>query len=230
MKMTGQQERESGSTKKTFGDTNGDGRIDIDDALIAIRECFRWVFSWRGAMALFGLGLVGSAALNIASWVKALGVLGGLAPMAGFTVWGTVQAIELLPIMDDLNLQSSLSAMVRRQRKPLEVPVLNETLNPDAKRIQNRYKRRESDQEVLGEFVRYALYGLEFTILLLGGGLVNYLGVSWGNILLAGLGIVGVELCLRMFNYAGDRILSKEEREFMRQIQQSVSRQSVRLD
>lgn len=216
--------------KSTWGDTNGDGRFDIDDVLIFIRECFRWTFSWRGAMALFGLGLVGSAALNIASWVKALSVLGSLAPMAGFTVWGTIQAIELLPIMDDLNLHSSLSAMVRRQRKPLEVPVLNETLNPDARRIQNRYKRRESEQEALGEFVRYALYALEFCILIMGGGLVNYLGVSWGNVLLAVLGMVGVELCLRMFNYAGDRILSKDEREFMQRIQQSVSRESVRLD
>jgi hypothetical protein len=216
--------------KKTWGDTNGDGRFDLDDILIGIKEMFQWVFSWRGAMALFGLGLIGSAALNIASWVTVMRPLASLAPMAGFVVWGTIQAFEIMPTMDDLNLSASLSAMVRRQRKPLEVPVLNDTLNPDAKRLQRRYKRREANQEIMGEFMRYALYGLEFCILILGGNLVNYLGVSWGNVLLAVLGMVGVEVCLRMVNYCGDRLMTRDERDFMDKLKATAKNVSVSLD
>jgi hypothetical protein len=216
--------------KSTWGDANGDGRFDLDDILIGIRECFQWLFSWRGAMALFGLALIGASALNIASWVNVLSSLGSLAPMAGFVVWGALQAFEILPIMDDLNLKSSLASMVRRQRKPLEVPVLNETLTPDAKRLQRKYKRREADQQVAGEFIRYALYALEFSILILGGNLVNYLGVSWGNVLLALLGMVGVEISLRMFNYCGDMLLTRSERDFMAKLESSAKNVSVSLE
>jgi hypothetical protein len=216
--------------KSSWGDVNGDGRFDLDDFLIGIRETFQWVFSWRGAMALFGLALVGSAALNIASWIAVLAPLGDLAPMAGFVVWGAIQAFEIMPIMDDLNLKSSLAGMIRRQRKPLEVPVLNENLHPDARRLQRKYKRRESNQQIMGEFTRYALYGLEFSILILGGNLVNYLGVSWGNVLLAALGMVGVEISLRMFNYCGDMLLTREERDFMAKLQQSAKNISVSLE
>jgi hypothetical protein len=216
--------------KSSWGDVNGDGRFDLDDILIGIRETFQWVFSWRGAMALFGLALVGSFALNVASWTAVLAPLGDLAPMAGFVVCGTVQAFETMPIMDDLSLKSSLAGMIRRQRKPLEVPVLNETLNPDAKRLQRRYKRRESNQQIMGEFIRYALYALEFSILVLGGNLVNFLGVSWGNVLLAVLGMVGVEISLRMFNYCGDQLLTRDERDFMRKLQESAKNVSVSLE
>lgn len=227
---TTQQSTTETQKKGAWADKNGDGRIDLDDLLIGIRETFQWVFSWRGAMALFGLALVGSAALNIASWVTVLTPLGQLAPMAGFVVWGAIQAFEILPIMDDLNLKSSLGSMIRRQRKPLEVPVLNETLNPDALRLQKRYKRREANQQILGEFVRYALYALEFSILVLGGNLINYLGVSWGNVLIAILGMVGVEISLRMFNYCGDMLLTRDEREFMKKLQESAKNISVSLE
>jgi hypothetical protein len=193
--------------KSSWGDVNGDGRFDLDDILIGIRETFQWVFSWRGAMALFGLALVGSFALNVASWTAVLAPLGDLAPMAGFVVCGTVQAFETMPIMDDLSLKSSLAGMIRRQRKPLEVPVLNETLNPDAKRLQRRYKRRESNQQIMGEFIRYALY-----------------------VLLAVLGMVGVEISLRMFNYCGDQLLTRDERDFMRKLQESAKNVSVSLE
>jgi hypothetical protein len=216
--------------KATWGDTNGDGRFDIDDVLITIRNCAQWVFSWRGAMAVFGLALIGSAALNIASWVTVLSPLGSLAPMAGFVTWGAIQAFEILPIMDDLNLKSSLAGMVRRQRKPLEVPALNETLNPDAHRLQRKYKRRESEQQIMGEFTRYALYAGEFVVLVMGGNLVNYLGVSWGNVLLAILGMIGVEISLRMFNYCGDQLLTRDERDFMERLQQSAKNVSVSLE
>jgi hypothetical protein len=216
--------------KATWGDANGNGRFDIDDVLIGIRNACQWVFSWRGAMALFGLALAGSSALNIASWVTVLSPLGSLAPMAGFVTWGAIQAFEILPIMDDLNLKSSLASMVRRQRKPLEVPVLNTTLNPDAHRLQRKYKRRESEQQIMGEFTRYALYAGEFTILVMGGNLVNYLGVSWGNVLLAILGMIGVEISLRMFNYCGDQLLTRDERDFMARLQQSAKNVSVSLE
>ncbi len=216
--------------KSTWGDADGNGRFDLDDVLITIRNACQWVFSWRGAMAIFGLALIGSAALNIASWVKVLSPLGSLAPMAGLVVWGAIQAFQILPIMDDLNLESSLASMVRRQRKPLEVPVLNETLNPDANRLQRRYKRREADQQIVGEFGRHGLYSMEIAILIGAGNLVNYLGVSWGNILIALLGVVGVEISLRMFNYCGDQLLTRDEREFMQRLQESAKNVSVSLE
>lgn len=216
--------------KKAWGDANGDGRFDFDDVLIGLRNAMQWVFSWRGAMALFGMGLVGSASLNILSWVAALAALKELAPMGGFIAWGSIQAFQLLPIMDDLSLDSSLGAMVRRQRKPLEVPVVNETLNPDVRRMQRRYKRREANQQVTAEFIRYALYGLEFTVLVMGGNLVDYLGVNWGNVLVALIGMTGVEICLRMFNFCGDRLLTRDEREFMGKLKASAKNTSVTLD
>jgi hypothetical protein len=225
-----QQQSPNQSARKAWGDTNGDGRFDIDDVLIAIRSGFQWVFSWRGAMALFGMGLVGAAGLNIAAWVSALSPLKELAPMAGFIAWGAIQAFELLPIMDDLSLDASLGAMVRRQRKPLEMPVINETLNPDAHHLRRRYKRREASQQITAEFARYALYGLELAVLVLAGNLVNYVGINWANILIAIVGMVGVEVCLRMFNFCADRLLTRDERDFLAKLKSTAKHTSVSLD
>ena len=53
-------------------DKNGNGRIDVDDFLIAMRETFSWVFSWRGAMLVCGGFTLFAASINIAAWIGAL--------------------------------------------------------------------------------------------------------------------------------------------------------------
>lgn len=223
-------EEPKSSKKQSWGDKNGDGRIDLEDFLIGLREALQWVFSWRGAMAIFGLSLVGSAWLNILSWTIAVSSLGAAAPAAGFTLWAAIQMFEILPIMDDLNIKASLSAMIRRQRKPLEVPVLNETLNPDAKRMQRRYAKREANQKMIGEGIRYAFYALELCVLVLAGNVVNFLGVNWGNILLALVGMFGVEMSLRMFNYSGEQLMDRDEREMMKNLMKSAKRSTMSLE
>jgi hypothetical protein len=71
---------------------------------------------------------------------------------------------------------------------------------------------------------------MEFAVLILGGNIVSYLGISWGNVLIAIIGMVGVEVCLRMVNYCGDRLLSREEREFMKALKASARNVSVSLE
>ena len=119
--------------------------------------------------------------------------------------------------------------MIRRQRKPTEVPVLNEDLNPDADRLRTRFKKRESRQSIWAEMWRVALYTLEFVILVMGGNLVNYLGVQWVNVLIAVLSMIGVEVCLRMVNFCGEQLMSPDERAFLVKLKSSAKNVSVTL-
>jgi hypothetical protein len=88
-----------------------------------------------------------------------------------------------MPVLDDLNINASISALIRMQRKPLEIPLVNEDLNPHAKTRFKRYRNREKNREMIGEFVRYACYGLELSILAVGGGILSPTGISWGAVL-----------------------------------------------
>lgn len=218
------------NSKKSSGkglDKNGNGRIDLDDFLIAIRETFSWVFSWRGAMLVCGGFTLFAASINIGAWVGALSHIGVMAPVAGFLSWGVLQTLELMPILDDLNLNASIAALVRMQRKPLEIPIVNEDLNPQAGMKFKRYRNREKNREVMGEFVRYACYGLEFTILVIGGGILSATGIHWGAILMALVGMLGVELGLRKANECGEKLMSPQEREFLKQLKASAQNSSV---
>jgi hypothetical protein len=205
-------------------DKDGDGTFDLDDVLIMGREVIQWVFSWRGAMVLSGAFTVFSASINIVSWNRAMGNV-----FAGFISWGIVQTIELLPSLDDLNPKASLMAMIRLQRKPLDVPSLNEAIVPAAKRRFERYRNIERNQDALFETIRMVAYVVELFTLVVGGGLLTASGLSWGALLLAIIGIFGVEIGLRMFNYCGDRILTNEERDYFRELMAGVTRQTTRL-
>jgi hypothetical protein len=218
------------TSKRPWADKNRNGRIDLDDLLIGIRETFQWVFSWRGAMLVCGGFTLFAASVNVAAWVKALSSLGASAPIAGFLTWGTLQVLELMPVLDDLNINASISALIRMQRKPLEIPLVNEDLNPHAKTRFKRYRNREKNREMIGEFVRYACYGLELAILVVGGGILSPTGISWGAVLMALIGIVGVELGLRKANECGEKLMTSEEREFLNQLKLSAKNTSVTLD
>lgn len=211
-------------------DQNSDGRINIEDLLIGAREIFQWVFSWRGAMVVFGFTLVGSAYLNILSTISAVRSLGEWAPVGGTLFWSAIQMFQLIPILDELSVKASLAAMVRRQRKPAEIPVLNESLHSDARRLERRYRKREANQQVFGEFVRYALYGFELVMLVLAGNVVNFVGVEWGNIVIVIAGALGVEAGLRMFCYCGEQLMTPEERSQMRTLMASAKRTTVTLE
>jgi hypothetical protein len=213
----------NGRPEAKGADRNGDGRIDLDDLLIALREAIQWTFSWRGAMALSAGFTLLAGSLNVTAWSVATGSFG-----AGFLTWGLIQTLELMPALDDMNLKSSIMALVRLQRKPLEIPNINETLVPAAKARLRRYRNRERNQDAMFEAVRYLCYGLEIFVLVIGGGILTATGLSWQAILMALVGIVGVELGLRMFNICGEKLLSAEERDYLRKIQSSVSRSTTR--
>lgn len=216
----------SKSAKSIF-DRDGDNDIDLDDLLIGLRECVQWVISWRGAMLFGGAFGCFSAYLNIVSWIAAMGPLGMGAPIAGVITWGLIQWRELAPILDDLNLKASIASMVRLQRKPMEIPLLQESLHGHAKARYRKYRDREKNQELGSEFVRWACYGLEFAVLVVGGGILTPVGVSWSGVLLAIVGMVGVEMGLRMFNTCGEKLMTPEEREYLKSIEKSVQRTTV---
>ncbi len=216
----------SKSAKSIF-DRDGDNDIDLDDLLIGLRECVQWGISWRGAMLFGGAFGCFSAWLNIAAWIGAMGPLGMGAPIAGVITWGLIQWRELAPILDDLNLKASIASMVRLQRKPMEIPLLQESLHGHAKARYRRYRDREKNQEIGSEFVRWACYGLEFAVLVVGGGILTPVGISWPGVLLAIVGMVGVEMGLRMFNTCGEKLMTPEEREYLKSIEKSVQRTTV---
>jgi hypothetical protein len=107
-----------------MADRNGDGRIDLDDLLIGLREAFQWALSWRGAMVLYMGFTVMSAWLNVEAWDIVLRPAGQASLTFAVLIWGTLQMNELLPILDELNLKASIGALIRLQRKPVEVPVI----------------------------------------------------------------------------------------------------------
>ncbi len=205
-------------------DKNNNKRLDLDDVLIGIREAFHWIFSWRGAMVCCSGFTVFAASLNIAAWLKVFPVaqLGSLTPVAGVISWGILQTFELMPILDDLTLGASLSALIRLQRKPLELPVINKEEPLNIKRMK-RYRNRERNQELLGEFIRYACYGLELSVLVVGGQLLHSVGINWGAVLLAIVGIIGVELGIRKTNECGEKLLNQQEREFLQSLRQTTN-------
>jgi hypothetical protein len=215
-------------SSKSIFDRDNDGKIDLDDLLIGIREAIQWVISWRGAMVCSGAFTVFAAWLNITAWIAAMGVMGAImAPIAGTLTWSFLQWRELAPILDDLNLKSSIASMVRLQRKPVEIPVLNENLHGHAKARLRRYRNRERNQELGAEFVRWVCYGLEFAVLVVGGGILTPMGVSWSSVLLAIVGMVGVEMGLRMFNDYGEKLMTADERDYLKSIQATVQRTTV---
>ncbi len=216
----------SKSAKSIF-DRDGDNDIDLDDLLIGFRDCAQWCISWRGAMLFGGAFGLFAASLNIGAWVAAMSPLGMGAPIAGVVTWGLIQWRELAPILDDLNLKSSIASMVRLQRKPMDIPLLQEALHGHAKARYRRYRDREKNAELGSEFVRWACYGLEFAVLVVGGGILTPVGVSWSGVLLAIVGMVGVEMGLRMFNTCGEKLMTPDEREYLRSIEKSVQRTTV---
>jgi hypothetical protein len=203
-------------------DKNHNGRIDFDDLLIGLREVFQWVFSWRGATLLCGSFTVFAGIINVSSWTAATGSFA-----AGLLSWGVIQTLELMPALDSLNMRASIAGLVRLQRKPLEIPVVNHELNPVARKKFKRYRNREKSQEMTFEAIRWVCYALEFFVLIVGGGILSATGVSWSAVLLALVGMFGVEVGLRLTNTCGEKLLSTEEREFIRSLEASVRRTSV---
>jgi hypothetical protein len=203
-------------------DRNRDGFINADDLLIGLRELFQWGFSWRGAMLLCGGFTLFAGLINVASWTAATGSFA-----AGFLCWGVIQTLELMPAFDSFSLKANIAALVRLQRKPVEVPTANETLNPGYKQRLKRYRNREKSQDMMFEAIRWVCYGLEFFVLVIAGGILSATGVSWSAVLLALVGMFGVELGLRLTNICGEKLLSADERGYIKSLEASVRRTSV---
>ena len=222
--------RDSNGKRKSFFDkfdANHDGDIDLDDLLIGIREVFQWFASHRFGMLCYGGVTLLSAIVNVRSWTLPLASIGSLAPIAAFAVWGAFQYMEMDSELDQLNLKASLAALVRLQRKPIEVPIVNSNLHGHAHKAQKRYRDRESNIDLWTVIRRWLAYLTEGTILILGGGLIGSLGVQWGSILLAVIGMVGVEFGLKGFCRAAEKVLDKDERDYMASIIEQHSRQTV---
>lgn len=217
------------SRSKSPFDRNGDNRIDLDDLLIGLRQAVQWFISWRGVMALsLGFTLF-SAVINVMSWVTVLATLGGLAPVAGVLSWGFIQMQELTPILDDLNLDNAIAELTRLTRSPHEIPNFKESVTPEGQDAIDKFQNRRSKNNRFNRFKRYAFYGLEFAVLIVGGGIFAPMGISWGGVLIAFVGMIGVEMGLRQFSEAGEKLLTPEERELARTIKNSARRDTVKL-
>jgi len=220
----------NGKRKSIFDkfDKDSDGDIDLDDLLIGIREVFQWFASHRFGMICYGGVTLLGAIVNVQAWTLPLASIGPVAPIAAFAVWGCFQYVELDSELDQLNLKASLAALVRLQRKPMEIPILNENLHGGlAGKKQRQYRDREKNQDLWTTIRRWLAYLIEGTILILGGGLIGSMGVQWGSILLAIIGMVGVEFGLKGFCRAAEKVLDKDERDYMKSIIAGHSRQTV---
>ena len=217
------------TAKKNPLDRNGDNRIDLDDLLIGLRQAVNWIVSWRGAMALSLLFTVFSASLNVMSWVAVLTSLGGMASIAGVLTWGFIQMQELTPILDDLNLDASIASLVRITRAPHEIPNFKESVTPEGQQAIDDFQQRNLKNNRFNRFKRYFFYGLEFSVLIVGGAVFSPMGISWGAVLMSFVGMIGVEMGLRQFSEAGEKLLSPEERELGLTIRNSAKRDTVRL-
>jgi hypothetical protein len=221
---TGNQSRRSNPL-----DRNGDNRVNLDDLLIGIRQAVNWIISWRGVMALALLFTLFAAYLNITAWMAILAAMGGMAPIAGVLTWGFIQMQELTPILDELNLDASIAALVRITRAPHEIPNFKDSVTPEGQQAIDAFQQRNLKNNRFNRFKRWAFYGLEFAVLIVGGGVLNSMGISWGAVLLSFVGMIGVEMGLRQFSEAGEKLLTPEERELGLTIRNSAKRDTVKL-
>lgn len=210
-------------------DRNGDGRINLDDLWIAIRQGVQWVISWRGVMVVNLAFTLFSAYLNVISWIAVFGPMGGMAPIAGVLTWGYIQMEELAPILDHLNLDSAIAALVRITRAPHEIPKFNAAVTPEAETAIDDFQNRGMKSDRFDKAKRWFFYGLEFAVLVVGGAVLSPVGIVWGAVLLAFVGMIGVENGLRGFSKSGEKLLSAEERELAQTIRDSANRDTVRL-
>lgn len=210
-------------------DRNGDNKINLDDLIIGFRQFVNWIVSWRGVMLLSLIFTVFSASINIVSWVGAIGSMEGYGPITGGIVWLFIQMQELTPILDELNLDAAIANLVRITRAPHELPNYSESVTPEGQQAIDDFQQRNLKNNRFNRFKRYAFYGLEFAVLIVGGAVFSPMGISWGAVLLASIGMVGVEIGLRGFSEAGEKLLTVEEREFAILIKESARRDTVQV-
>lgn len=213
-------------SRNAWGDLDGDGDIDWDDLLLAVTEFVTFVTP-RIPMVAYLLIIPVAAVINAQAWILAMDGLGELAIVAGLLIWFVLQGAELEPVWPDLTLKESLSALIRLQRKPLEVPSINTDLTPQATRQLKRYREREMHQSKRAEFMRLAAYGLSLTVLC-GGQLVSSTGINWPLILLVAFSEIGVEGGLRGFCDQAQKLLTPEERAYQASILGSASRSTFK--
>ncbi len=213
--------------RDVWGDVDKDGDFDINDVVIASKNGIDWLLP-RIPMVAYGAITIVAGGINIAAWTGIMAGTGAWAFPAGLAAWAVLQSKELEPMWAELNVKASLATLIRFQRKPLEIPVLNHDLNPHAAKALKNYRNREKNAHNAAAFMRWAAYGLELFVLC-GGPLVSPLGINWGAVLLALIGFTGVELGIRGFSHEGEKLLTAEEREYTQQILKAVSRQSVKL-
>jgi len=214
--------------RNVWGDRDKDGDFDFDDILMAARNFVEFTLPRLPMIAYGGLTIV-SAGINIAAWTGVMSGLGGYGAVAGVLAWTVLQSKELEPVWSNLNLKQSLAALIRLQRKPLEVPVINHDLVPQARRQLRDYRDREKNQSSTSDFLRLLCYGIELFVLC-GGQLVSPMGINWGAVLMAVIGFTGVEFGIRGFSHEGQKLLAPEERDLQSQILASVTRSTVRVD
>jgi len=214
--------------RNVWGDVDKDGDFDFDDVLRGTRDFIEFALPRLPMIAYGGLTIV-SAGINIAAWTGVMSGLGGYGAVAGTLAWAVLQSKELEPVWSNLNLKQSLSALLRLQRKPAELPIINHDLVPQAKKQLKAYRDREKNQSATSDFLRLFCYGVELFVLC-GGQLVSPLGISWGRVLMAIIGFTGVEIGIRGFSSEGQKILSPEEKELQSQILARVTRSTVRVD
>lgn len=214
--------------RNVWGDVDKDGDFDFDDILRGARDVIEFSLPRLPMIAYGGLTVL-AAGLNIAAWTGVMSGLGSYGAVAGVLAWAVLQSKELEPVWLNLNLKQSLAALIRLQRKPLEVPIINHDLVPQAKKQLKAYRDREKNASSTSDFLRLFCYGIELFVLC-GGQLVSPLGIDWGRVLLALIAFTGVEIGIRGFSNEGQKLLAPEERELQSQILASVTRSTVRVD
>jgi hypothetical protein len=146
----------------------------------------------------------------------------------GVLVWLGVQCFQLFPVLDSLNPKAAMNAMIRMQRKPIEVPAINDEVNANADRVRENYRKSGNPGRWLDVF-RLALYVAEFIVLNSDAKVMGATSIDFGALISLVYSVVGVEASIRSFNFCGWQLMTPDERKFAKKLESTAKNTSVRF-
>lgn len=219
--------RDANGKRRNPLDADGDGDFDLNDLVLLVKKGFQWVFSWNGFTVACTIGVLVAAHYNINAWAT---LLGPGRYWTAFAAWMIFQAIETIPILDELNIKTRLESMVRLQRKPVEIPNVSTNVVASYPKHVKGYVRHEDNLGLGMEIARWAAYAVETFVLVFYGGAFGAVGATPFGLVTAILGIVGFEFCLRLACNCQDKLLTKEERHQIKTLMGQRSKSFIKLD